>query len=127
MPSILNSTRCSLVVALVAITLSVPVAAQGLPGMPPGMGSRLIEFSGAMHSTAEACGDYSAAQLAKMKTEQKTMYAQQGLDSKSFNEAFAKGASDGRKRWASMSKAEQVAACKDIKQQMSAAGDHYSN
>jgi|GEM_PF-1922914 len=115
MPHLSRSHLLRLPLILASLAIAPAAIAQG---MPAGMGDQLAQFSGAMHATATACGSYSEAELAAMKSEQKSAFVAGAVgDAASFERAFAKGEAEGKRRWESLSAPERNSACKDIESQ----------
>lgn len=104
--------------SMFAIFCSPTIAlAQTRPGEGSGMVEKMANFGGVMHATSEACGGYSEKQLDEMKQQQQEMLAQQGMSKASFEQAYSAGMQEAKEKWRAASRAEQEAACENIKQQ----------
>jgi len=88
-----------------------------------GLVDQLAEFSGAMHATAKACAYASDEQLAQMKRDEMAFHAQSGMDLSGYDKAFSRGHEEARAQWRSLSQVERTAACKELKEQLSAAAE----
>lgn len=87
---------------------AVPAWAQ-MPDM-----SKLAEFGGQMHAAAQSCGDHSAAELEKMKAQQKAASGQQGLSAGDFESGFKKGFDAGMAKFKGMSAADKAKTCEQL-------------
>lgn len=99
----------SFVVALGVAGFSLPAMAQ-----KPAVAG-LAEFGGLMHATAQACGDYSAAELEKMKAQQKTETMRQGVSAGDFESNFKKGFNAGVAKLKNMSAADKAKTCEELR------------
>jgi hypothetical protein len=102
----------SITVLAMATTLAAPALVQA---QQPLTLAPLVEFGGGMHAGAEACGGYTAAELQKMKEQQKAQSLKQGLSASEFEASFQKGYESGKARLASASGAERTKACEQLK------------
>jgi len=114
-------------IALLLVSAFATVGSAAL-AQPPvdytrGVVEQLAEFSGAMHATAKACEYGSDQQLAKMKRDEMTLHAQSGMNLSGYDKAFSRGQEEGRAQWRSLSQVERTAACKELKEQLSAAAE----
>lgn len=85
------------------------------------MSEQMARLSGSVSVANKFCGGVSEQQEAASKEKQKAMLAPRGMDSAAFEKAYAAGAEDARRKWGSMSPAQQAETCKDIKRKMSQA------
>jgi predicted secreted protein len=76
--------------------------------------SKLAEFGGQMHAAAQSCGDHSAADLEKMKAQQKAASEQQGLSASDFESGFNKGLAAGMAKFKGMSAADKAKTCEQL-------------
>lgn len=77
------------------------------------------QAGGGLHALAEACGDYSAGELEKMKAEQKQAVVDGGGDPGQFDAVFASSYDQAKQKIASVSKVELAGEC-ELAQQMKA-------
>ncbi|MGV2495627.1 hypothetical protein [Pelagerythrobacter aerophilus] len=75
----------------------------------------LASLGGSMQAVAEACGDYSAAELAQMKEEQRRIAVQGGTSPAEFERAFKAGHAMGTKKIAGATSAQKQKMCNDVR------------
>lgn len=87
--------------------------AREAPSASPGdpMAAQLAAFGGGMHALAEACGGYSAAELDRMKAEQREQAVQGGASGADFDAGFAKGHAEASAKIANASAQEREKSC----------------
>lgn len=75
----------------------------------------LAKTGGQLHAVTKTCEDYSAAEQAQMKQEQKALLAEFGVDAATFDRYFAEGEQDVSARRQTLSSAQQAEFCKHYK------------
>ncbi len=88
-----------------ASLLVVPAALAAQYGLTP-------ETTGAMHATAETCGDYTAAQLVKLKAQDRKQGLGRGMSAAAYDAAFNRGYQSARARIAKASPADKAEHCR---------------
>lgn len=111
-----------------AVVASDAREAEDAPPVPSGdpMAGQLAVFGGGMHALAEACGGYSAAELDRMKAEQRDQAIQAGASGADFDAGFAKGHAEASAKIANASAQEREKSCAQAAQlrQMGAMQPH---
>ncbi|MEZ0471263.1 hypothetical protein [Luteimonas salinilitoris] len=74
------------------------------------------QAGGGLHALAEACDDYSAGELEKMKAEQKQAVVDAGGDPEQFETVFASSYDQARQKIVSVPKAELAKECASAQQ-----------
>lgn len=97
--------------ALLVLSVLIPATAQA---QNPSMDG-LITFGGQMHALAELCGDYSAAELTRIKADQKEQAALNGISGADFEKIFKTGYDEGAKALASAPAAQKQQACQQAR------------
>lgn len=75
----------------------------------------LASLGGAMQAVAEACGGYSAAELAQMKQEQRQIATRGGTSPAEFERAFKAGHASGKAKIAGATPARKQKMCNDVR------------
>jgi hypothetical protein len=85
---------------------------------------QMAKVGGQSQAVAKACGDYSEAELAKLKQQQcdALTAAGSGFSAEAFDKAFAEGERETSKNLNAMSKSEQAEMCKKLQQQSGMGG-----
>lgn len=101
--------------AIQGLEADAGMPAEASPGMPhaPAM-PIMAEFGGGMHALAESCSAYSAAELDRMKKEQRDQAIRSGMSAASFDADFARGYADTRARIRKGTPAEREKGCRQL-------------
>jgi hypothetical protein len=118
-----------------ALTLALPFSAALIfPGISHSqedvatvmsdMRLQMAKVGGQAQAAAKACGDYSDAELAKLKQQQRNALTAEGsgFSAEAFDKAFAEGERETTKNLNTMSKSEQAEMCKKLQQQSGMGG-----
>lgn len=99
----------------VAAPVEAPVAAgTAQPGHP--MVGPMPALGGGMQALAEHCGDYSKAELADLKKQQRELAIQSGMSGASFDAEYSKGYNDAVARIRQGTPAEREKACAQMEE-----------
>lgn len=78
--------------------------------------TNLAAIGGSMQAAAEACGGYSAAQLARMKEQQRQAATRSGISAAEFDRSFAAGYADGKARIEQATSTQRETMCREVRQ-----------
>ena len=96
----------------VALALGLTLAAATAQAQSPGeMAAQMAKLGGAAHALAGKCGDYTAADLDRMKRQQRDQHRAAGWDVAKFDAAFAQAQREAEGRWDGMSAGQRRQAC----------------
>lgn len=94
--------------ALLLSLLFLPVAsiAQVNPTI-----AQATKFGGGMAVLGTQCKQYSAAEIAALKAQQKSMAPQQGVSTAQFEQLYAQGQAEATAKWKAMDAGQRQQAC----------------
>lgn len=120
MPTSVFSRSLSLALSF-SVVLFIPgiAGAQEVSDVMKDMRVQMAKVGGQAQAAAKLCGDYSDAELAKMKQQQRDALTVEdsGFSAEAFEKAFAEGERETTKTFKAMPKSEQAEACKKLQQQ----------
>ena len=104
-----------------AMVLTGMLMAGAKAAPPDASTSPLVAMAASMTEMGLACGEVSASEANAGKAQQRQAMLAQGMDAKSYDQAYEAAAADFRKKWATLSAAKQKSNCAEMKKAQSAA------